>query len=205
MRPIRHHFSSTALLLVAIPGLVAMTPCRGAGQVVSKQAEQSPFRVWPSDPPESCPFPKSTVITGIALTGRHKEYGEPGKVPAGADTWFPSWASDGNLYSPYADGWVGNVRVGGGGPNSTEGAAEIIGDDPMNLKLVPLTPYPVSSVPYGGRYPRASLVYNGTWYYGTYVLDVLESKEYNCWWCVVGPFVGFGIRATMGSPGRTPN
>jgi len=53
-------------------------------------------------------------------------------------------------------------------------------------------------VPYGGRYPRASLVYNGTWYYGTYVLDVLESKEYNCWWCVVGPFVGFGISRDYG-------
>lgn len=162
------------------------------------QEQKSSIQVWPSDPPNSNPFPKSTTIAGIGLTGRYKVYEDPGHIPAGADTWFPSWDADGNLYSPYADGWVGEVRVAGMGPNSTEGAAKIVGDDPMNLQITPLTPYHVSSVPYGGRYPSASLVYNGVWYYGTYVLDVLVDKEYNCWWCVVGPLVGFGVSRDHG-------
>jgi hypothetical protein len=33
----------------------------------------------------------------VAFTGRHAEY-------TGADTWYPSWANDGNLYSPWPDG-----------------------------------------------------------------------------------------------------
>ncbi len=198
-RPIRLRFGLAALLLAAIFVLVAMTLYQGVGQVKnSKQAERSSFRIWPSDPPKDCPFPKSTVITGIALTGRYKDYDDPGHIPAGADTWFPTWASNGNLYSPYADGWVGNVRVGGMGPKSTEGAAKIIGDDPMDLRVVPRSPYRVSSPPDEGRYPSASLVYNGIWYYGTYMVQVLEDKEYNCWWCVVGPFVGFGVSRDYG-------
>ena len=51
-----------------------------------------PF-VWPSQPPADCPFEQSRDIVGIAFTGVHSDYHV-------ADTWYPSWASDGNLYSP---------------------------------------------------------------------------------------------------------
>ena len=179
------------VLLAAVTLLLASQGYPRAGQAAAKQAKPTSLRVWPSDPPESCPFPKSTTITGIALTGRYRNYGT-------ADTWFPSWASDGNLYSPYMDGIVGGVHAGGGGPHSMDGAAKIVGEDPLNLRVVPLTPYKTSPAPYGGRYASASLVYNGIWYYGTYVVDVFLSKEYNCMWCVVGPFVGFGISRDFG-------
>jgi len=47
--------------------------------------------IWPSQPPADCPFPKSNVITTIVFTGRSAHYGS-------ADTWYPSWAEDNNLY-----------------------------------------------------------------------------------------------------------
>ena len=54
---------------------------------------ETTIRVWPSQPPADCPFDPSPSIVGIAFTGRHIRY-------ADADTWYPSWASDGNMYSP---------------------------------------------------------------------------------------------------------
>jgi len=57
------------------------------------------MNLWPSSVPASCPFPQSKEFTGIAFTGRHAEYTQ-------ADTWYPSWADDGNLYSPYTDGII---------------------------------------------------------------------------------------------------
>ena len=52
---------------------------------------------WKSTPPADCPFPASKEITGITLLG----------VKSGfhfGDTWYPTWAADGNLYSPWTDG-----------------------------------------------------------------------------------------------------
>jgi len=54
-------------------------------------------QVWPSQPPEDCPFEPSLELTGIYFTGVHSDYNC-------GDLWAPSWASDGNLYSPWADG-----------------------------------------------------------------------------------------------------
>ena len=56
----------------------------------------NPAGQWRSEPPADCPFKPSASLTGVAFTGRHAEY-------TGADTWYPSWASDGNLYSPWTD------------------------------------------------------------------------------------------------------
>ena len=56
-----------------------------------------PPMVWRSTPPADCPFPASKEITGITLLG----------VKSGfrfGDTWYPTWAEDGNLYSPWTDG-----------------------------------------------------------------------------------------------------
>ena len=44
------------------------------------------------------------------------------------------------------------------------------------------------AAPYGGRYPCASLVHNGIWYYGTYCLDWHQHP-----WDILGPFVGFRL------------
>ena len=53
--------------------------------------------VWPNQPPKDCPFAQSKQLDRVYFTGTYhtRNYG---------DTWYPSWASDGNLYSPFADG-----------------------------------------------------------------------------------------------------
>jgi len=165
------------------------------------------YRVWPSKPPSGCPFPQSQDITGIGFTGRHNEYTH-------ADTWYPSWASDGDMYSPYADGNLDGVKAWGveptvppnpgtlwkfyptAPPQAATGQGKITGDDPLNLRVVSLGSSTASAKPYAGRYPAGSLVYNGIWYYGTYVLDDLSGSCGN--WCVVGPFVGFRISRDYG-------
>ena len=57
-----------------------------------------PF-IWKSEPPADCPFPPSRELTGVQFTGVYSDYHF-------ADTWYPSWAADGNLYSPFTDGDV---------------------------------------------------------------------------------------------------
>ena len=61
------------------------------------------------------------------------------------DTWYPSWASDGNLYSPWTDGTtegVTSVSI----ENDTDwkiattGNAVMIGDDPENLTIKNTSP-----------------------------------------------------------------
>jgi hypothetical protein len=149
-------------------------------------------RVWPSEPPSGCPFPASPTLTGIRFSGTHTRY-------ATADTWYPSWASDGNLYSPWTDGKVGDVSSTSFGKKATTGYATILGDSPLDLKMVSVGVYPGDPAPYGGRYPCGSLVYSGIWYYGTYCLmdtDGDPGKGLN--WDVLGPFVGFRRSADFG-------
>jgi len=149
------------------------------------QPETYPCMVWPSQPPASCPFPKSTDITGIAFTGRHIRY-------ASADTWYPSWAANGNLYSPWTDGTVNGIRSASGGQRKTTGFATILGDDPLHLEISDAGVHRDDPAPYEGRYPCGSLVYKGVWYYGTYCLldsDHDPGKGLN--WDILGPFVGF--------------
>jgi len=143
--------------------------------------------VWPSDPPTNCPFPSSAEITGIEFTGRHAEYTQ-------ADTWYPSWAADGNLYSPWTDGKVNGLGSNSSGTNATTGHAKIIGDDPLSLRVVDQGVFVSDPSPYAGRYPCGSLVYKGVWYYGTYCLHPSgtvphDGMNYN--WPWLGPFVGF--------------
>lgn len=149
-------------------------------------------KLWPSEPPAGCPLPGSIDTTGISFSGRHREY-------ADADTWFPSWASDGNLYSPFADGRVNETQSWSAGLNATTGQAKILGDDPMSLTVVSLGVHQASPLPYGGRYPSASLVFNGTWFYGTYTLDNPYLATLNCGWCTMGPFVGFRVSYDYGT------
>jgi hypothetical protein len=167
---------------------------------------------WPSTPPDDCPFELSDVFTGLTFTGRHAEY-------TGADTWYPSWATDDALYSPWTDGnidWAieegwdtGNFQCSSDARNPTNkgsglcgtGQARITGSDPLNLKIENLGINYASPAPYGGRYPCGSLVHNGVWYYGTYCLDESTRKTQegrNLNWDILGPFVGFRVSTNFG-------
>lgn len=170
--------------------------CQSKVQEGKKSVGEASFTVWPSEPPAACPFQKSQFITGIAFTPRHAEYGH-------ADTWYPSWASNGNLYSPFTDGSVDGVKSTSAGPKATTGFAEILGNDPMHLKVRPIGTVAASPEPYGGRYPCGTLVYDGIWYYGTYVLDDLNGTCGN--WCVLGPFVGFRVSKDYGKTWQRPD
>lgn len=165
-----------------------------------------------SDPPAGCPFPRSGVLKGIAFTERHACY-------TNADTWYPSWAADGALYSPWTDGYVRaggrdepfdddhpGVRcysIDGPGHTAITAQARIAGDDPLHLTVeVVGEPVPAAAAPYRGRYPCANLVHDGVWYYGTYSLGDFDMGESRCLvgYDVLGPFVGF---RTSRDGGRT--
>eukprot|EP01062_Namystynia_karyoxenos_P082886 TRINITY_DN9424_c0_g1_i3.p1 TRINITY_DN9424_c0_g1~~TRINITY_DN9424_c0_g1_i3.p1 ORF type:complete len:473 (+),score=83.44 TRINITY_DN9424_c0_g1_i3:79-1419(+) len=159
---------------------------------------------WPSAPPRGCPFPPSQHLQGYEyLSGANAQYG-------GADTWYPTWAADGRLYTPFTDGTVDGVRAGSGSGarqdyRSTTGHAVVDGADPFSLNLSAVGTTQSETWPYLGRYPCGSLHHNGTWFYGTYFLlnpnvsvrfpdgSVQHSGPNpgpNCHnWCVQGPMV----------------
>lgn len=144
-------------------------------------------RIWPSQPPAECPFPASDTLVKIGFTGRHAEY-------TNADTWYPSWAADGKMYSPWTDGNVNGLGVSSAGENAGTGHATLTGDDPLKLTVSDQGVYASSPRPYEGRYPCGSLVHEGVWYYGTYCLHPSggvprDGITYN--WPWLGPFVGF--------------
>ncbi|MCC6125870.1 MAG: hypothetical protein IT426_12960 [Pirellulales bacterium] len=156
--------------------------------------------VWPNRPPKDCPFEQSKQLGGVYFTGaRHtRGYG---------DTWYPSWASDGNLYSPWTDGSTEgmtsvSIENDADWKIATTGNAVMIGDDPRNLIIKNTSePQKESPKPYEGRYPCGSLVYNGVWYYGTYCLGPKpitkhEGFDYN--WPILGPMPGFRISTDFG-------
>lgn len=151
-------------------------------------SDRAPLRVWPSSPPADCPLVASSTLRTVAFTGRHASYTD-------ADTWYPSWAEDGQLYSPFTDGTVGTWAVGSFDPLATTGHAKIVGDDPLALSVEPIGSVFGPAKPYGGRYPCGSLVKDGVWYYGTYCLDE-TGRGLN--WDVLGPFVGFRLSHDLG-------
>ncbi len=152
--------------------------------------------VWDSPIPTDCPFPSSPTLTGIQFTGRERSY-------SGCDTWYPSWADDGNLYTPWADGGVDGMECSsGGGAKSATGQAVMIGDSPFQLKIHNTSPPKIASaLPYQGRYPCGSLLHNGIWYYGTYCLGpgggfMDNGIKWN--WPNLGPIPGFQISRDYG-------
>jgi len=194
------------LLTVAdpiLPGVVSSGYVRAAEQSRHKSFE--PF-VWPSEAPPDCPFEQSKDLVAILFAGVHSDY-------KFADTWYPSWASDGNLYSPWTDGSVPRLdgsreksssngcRKDGTRRQATAGQAVMIGNDPVNLKIYSLGLTKGDPYPYCGRYPCGSLVYNGVWYYGTYCLAPYGKTKYGDTdynWPWLGPLVGFRTSTDFG-------
>lgn len=156
------------------------------------------YTVWQSNPPDDCPFPQSSNFSEIAFSMRYGTYGH-------ADTWYPSWGKDNNLYSSWTDGKVNGVS--GGNSMHTTGYAVVIGDDPLNLTITNVGTFQSYPAPYHGRYPSANFVYDGVWYYGTYALDNPQfppNPQPNCGnWCVQGPFIDFRY-STVVSPTTPP-
>ncbi|NTV81214.1 MAG: hypothetical protein HGA24_07310, partial [Candidatus Aminicenantes bacterium] len=171
------------------------------GQPRPEAVKFEPF-TWSSEPPAECPFERSKDLTGIRFLGLKSgfRYG---------DTWYPSWAADDKLYSPWTDGscWrLDGSREGCSSGESSGNAARtgqgvIEGSDPLDLKVYSLGLHVSSALPYHGRYPCGSLVYKGVWYYGTYCLDPAGSAPYGpitVNWPWLGPFVGFRVSADLG-------
>jgi len=146
--------------------------------------------IWKSEPPANCPFMSSSEITGIAFTRRYVSYTD-------ADTFYPYWASEDNMYCGWIDGEIGLESCqSGGGERAKTGIVKIEGDDPMNLEVTSLGLLAASALPYRGRYPCANLVHDGVWYFGTYGVDFDFSKpeypgQYS--WAICGPLPGFAI------------
>lgn len=151
------------------------------------QSKDAP-RIWPSRPPAGCPFAPSDAFNRFGFTGQHKEY-------QSADTWYPCWAADNKLYSPWTDGVVDGTESVSFKETATTGHAIIEGDDPFSLKVVEHGLFASKPNPYRGRYPCGSLVQDGVWYYGTYCLaprEIIKHDDgatYN--WPWLGPLVGF--------------
>jgi len=161
----------------------------------------APF-IWQSEIPEDCPFKHSKEFNGIKFLGIKSgfRYG---------DTWYPTWASNDTLYSPWTDGSTtkrldgySDISHSGAGPyNNQCGQGVIVGTDPMNLKAYSIGTFIARSNPYMGRYPCGSLVYEGVWYYGTYCLGPEGSTQYGNMkvnWPWMGPFVGFRYSTDYG-------
>jgi hypothetical protein len=178
--------------------LVLSIIMNGSSEAGAKKTQTEAINgfVWQSEIPDDCPFEQSKTLTKIYFTGRHSDY-------HCGDTFYPSWASDGNLYSPWTDGETdGEKCASWAGENAQTGHAVMIGDDPLNL-LIRNTSQPktASAKPYEGRYPAGSLVYNGIWYYATYCLGPAGRYQHNefIWnWPNLGPMPGFQISHDYG-------
>ena len=67
---------------------------------------------WNSIPPLDNPFPKSKDILGWEYAnGSNPSYG-------GADTFYPTWSLDDNIYTPWTDGQVSGVNSNSGSGSS---------------------------------------------------------------------------------------
>ena len=156
----------------------------------------NPAGQWRSAPPADCPFKPSASLSGIEFTGRHSDY-------RCGDTFYPSWASDGNLYSPWTDGKTDGVDCQSWQVPAHTGHAVMIGDDPLKLEIHNTSPPKEgAAAPYTGRYPAGSLVHNGIWYYGTYCLGPDDGTTVHngfTWnWPNLGPMPGFQISRDFG-------
>lgn len=150
-----------------------------------------PQRDWPTALPSDCPVGPSDVLAGLRLNGRYARYTD-------ADTWFPSWAADGHMYSPFTDGHVGPWASNSKGVCAMTGYARIEGSDPQALRVIPLGTEMGSPVPYVGRYPSGCLHFGGVWYHGTYLVHEERGPDGRMR-DLLGPFVSFRKSADGGA------
>ncbi|MCP4311873.1 MAG: hypothetical protein GY790_11465, partial [Bacteroidetes bacterium] len=158
-----------------------------------------PF-IWPSETPEDCPFKQSDAFNSVKFLGVKSGYRY-------GDTWYPTWAANDTLYSPWTDGNT-TKRIDGyteishsTGPKAYTAQGIIVGSDPTNLKAYSIGTFIGWSKPYAGRYPCGSLMYEGVWYYGTYCLGPAGGTKYGDLtvnWPWMGPFVGFRYSSDYG-------
>jgi hypothetical protein len=183
--------------------IAMMSACFTSADAAPPDAGKNGF-VWDSPLPADCPFERSSVVTGVRFTGRHSDYKT-------GDTFYPSWAGDGNLYSPWTDGVTDGVRCSSGGSIGSgfrTGHAVMIGEDPLALEIRNTSPPKhAPGAPYRGRYPCGSLVHDGIWYYGTYCLGpaaefMHEGFKWN--WPNLGPMPGFHISRDFGKTWEAP-
>lgn len=170
------------------------------------------------------PLPQSRSYAGLRFTGKQTNY----LKSIHCDTWYPSWAADGNLYSSCTDGsikgssgktidmnsqwgrtagWFRELGIGsarGRIPTpardrfGTTGNAILTGDDPFKLAVTPLEPFRRASPRYEGYYPCANFFYRGVWYYGGYYCHRWLNKHNVPITYELGGFGGFRISRDRG-------
>jgi hypothetical protein len=161
--------------------------------------------------PHDCPLPRSQLLNGLQYTGRMT-------VREGADTWYPTWAADGNLYTPFADGVVKGQRSNcnrhesmtfepgiesnprsGHGFVSTCGSAVLSGDDPFDLRIETREPLLFHTPRFHGQYPCCSFHHRGIWYYATYYVHRWLTPSGKRTTYELGPVPGFRISRDGGA------
>ena len=158
----------------------------------------APWVVWPNQPHADIPWPRSADLLDVEI-----EWGRNAVPPnIGADTWYPSWASDGNLYSSFTDGTVAGVNSHSySGHTATTGYASFTvhndargRPDPFNMTMFNVATFPEPADPYESRYPSLNFYLDGVWFYGTYALNNYVpgvNPPPDCGnWCVQCPFDG---------------
>ena len=135
--------------------------------------------------PGTMPYPKSTDLVDWEFkSGANPGYGSlPGASmykQSSADTFYPTWAADNNLYTGFTDGEVCDYEtrkcfhVNSEPPDApphepTHGQATIVGDDPFALNITNVKTFSgYTTLPYETRFPAGLLAYKGTLWYGTY-------------------------------------
>jgi hypothetical protein len=189
---------NSKLLFGVIFNLFLAYPVFSIAQFKPDTLSFKPF-VWKSETPADFPLKQSKELTGIKFIGIKSGFHV-------ADTWYPAWADDDKLYSPWTDGVCprldGSVdNSDSGGDNATTGQAVIEGNEPLSLTVYSLGLSGASPLPYKGRYPCGSLVFNKVWYYGTYCLAPAGAANYGDSifnWPWLGPFVGFRYSTDYG-------
>ena len=187
-----YRITGLVLFTISIPSIAAKlsnSPSRSEQTVwttIQREATEQTAYNAQGDLPAGAPSASSN-FDSLVFTGRYANYTK-------ADTWYPTWASDGNLYSPWTDGTIGTMNFvwSARGKEAETGYAKIAGDDPLNLTVSDWGIRVASALPFQGRYPCGSLMHNDVWYYGTYGLDQTDSAiKAKFGWYILGPLVGF--------------
>jgi hypothetical protein len=124
--------------------------------------------MWPSTPPDDCPFAHSSSFAGVSFSGRFGSY-----PTTAADTWYPFPSADGSLFSSFADGKVCTAS----GPVP-----------PVPSTLIPLlwywSPSAEDNVLTTAEYPPSQAGYDfiGVFGYGVALNGTSSDRELQLWY-----------------------